>query len=138
MILIISHADGTTTVSDTRTIAEAQDDAITRVEAEYEVQIAAGAVYAGRPLQIDRESTADMTAMAAQVTAGIPLVPNFAWRMADHTYLPVTGQQVIELGATAAARVYALRLALWAAKDAARAATTREEADATVAEWPKA
>lgn len=132
----ISHPDGTVEHVDTRTLDEAIGEAVARFEAEYEAQIALGATYAGKPLQIDPGSTANMTAMAAQIAAGIPLPDGFAWRMADNTFLPVTDQQVIGLGATAAARVYALLRALWLAKDAARAATTREEADAVVAAWP--
>lgn len=125
-------------VFDDRTVGDAIAEAVARLEVEYAAQIALGTTYAGKPLQIDPASTANMTAMAAQVMAGIPLPDGFSWRMADNTFLLVTEQQVIGLGATAAARVYALLKALWAAKDAARAATTREEADAVTAVWPKA
>lgn len=134
---IVFHADDTRSVIDNRTLADAVGEAVTRIETEYAAQIALGAVYAGKPLQVDPSSTANMTAMAAQIAAGIPLPDGFAWRMADNTFLPVTDQQVIGLGATAAARVYVLMQALWAAKDAARAAQTREAADAIVAAWPE-
>lgn len=129
---------GTVDTIDLRSLPVAIAEAIERLETEYAEQIALGTTYAGKPLQIDRDSTANMTAMAAQVTAGIQLPDGFSWRMADNTFLPVTGAQVIALGATAAARVYALLRVLWAAKDAARAATTREEADAVTATWPPA
>lgn len=134
------HRDlaGVLHVFDDRTLADAVAENVARLEREYEAQIALGTTYAGKPLQIDPASTANMTAMAAQVTAGIPLPAGFAWRMGDNTFLTVTDQQVIGLGATAAARVYVLLKALWSAKDAARAAKTREEADAVTAKWPGA
>lgn len=121
---------------DDRTLAEAQQEAIDRAEAEYVAQIAKGTTYGGKPLQIDPASQANMTAVAAQIGAEVPLPAGFAWRMGDNTFLPVTPTQMIGLATTASARVMALRKAMWAAKDAARAAKTNDEADAVRAEWP--
>jgi hypothetical protein len=130
------NLDGTVTVTDTRTLAEAQAEAAARIEAEYAAQIAIGAEYGDKPLQIDPASTANMTAVAAQISAAVPLPAGFAWRMADNTFLPVTPEQMIALAAAASARVMALRKAMWAAKDAARAAETNDAADAIRATWP--
>lgn len=137
MKTIIFNADGTRTVLDRRTLEQAVNDAIARINAEYEAQIAAGATYAGKPVQIDPASTANMTAVISQITAGIPLPATFAWRMADNAAMPVASKQMMELAATASARVMALRLAMWAAKDVARAAKTNDDADAVKASWPK-
>lgn len=123
-------------VVDDRSVADAIDEAVARIDGEYVAQIARGTTYSGKPLQIDPASTANMTAVAAQISAEVPLPADFAWRMADNTFLPVTAAQMIGLATTASARVMALRKAMWAAKDAARAAKTRDEADAVKAAWP--
>lgn len=136
MTTIIFAPGGTRTVVDDRTLSESIAEAVERIRAEYDAQIAKGTLYSGRPLQIDPASTANMTAVAAQVGAGIALPADFAWRMGDNTFLPVTGNQVIGLATTASARVMALRKAMWAAIDAARAAKTVAAADAVKAAWP--
>lgn len=124
-------------VFDDRTLDEAKDEAVARFEAEYEAQIALGTTYAGKPLQIDEPSQSRMAAVVTQINAGATLPDGFAWRMGDNTFLPVTTNQMVGLAVTASARVMALRTVIWAAKDAARASTTREEADAITASWPK-
>lgn len=133
---IIGNADGTETVIDDRTLADAQAARIDALLAELAQQIAAGITHAGKPLQIDDPAQQRMAAVVTQITAGVPLPPSFAWRMADNTFLPLTGPQMIGMAAVAAARVYALRVAYWQALDTVRAATTREAADAVTAAWP--
>ncbi len=126
---------GGVSVRDTRTLADAQVEAIARLQADLADRIAAGIVHSGKPLQIDDASTAHMTSSAALHLAGV-FPAGFQWRMADNTFLPVTGPQMVTMAATAAARVVTLRRAYWAAVDAVRAATTREAADAVQAAWP--
>jgi hypothetical protein len=125
-----------TYVDDRRTLAQAQADRIDALRTELLQQVAAGITHAGKPLQIDEPAQQRMAAVVTQVTAGVPLPPSFSWRMADNTFLALTGPQMIGMAAVAAARVYALRVAFWQATDAVRAATTREAADAVTAAWP--
>lgn len=127
--------DGTRTVTDNRTLEDAQAERIEGLKAERDALLAQGVPFGGSFAQIDRDSTANMNAAASLHIAGI-FPANFRWRMADNTFLPVTGPQMVALAAAAAARVYALRAACWVAVDAVRAAKTREEADAVAANWP--
>jgi hypothetical protein len=131
----ITHPDGRVEHYDTRTLAEAQADRIDALKAKRDALLAQGVAFGGSFAQIDRDSTANMNAAASLHLAGI-FPADFRWRMADNTFLPVTGPQMVALAATAAARVYALRAAYWVARDAVMAATTREEADAITAAWP--
>lgn len=135
MRTIVFRADGTRETIDNRTLAEAQAEAFARIEAEFAARIAVGIQHVGRPLDIDEASTTRMTAAAALHLAGT-FPANFAWRMADNSFLPLTGPQMVAMAAAAAARVLALRQARWAARDAVRAATTREAADSIAAVWP--
>jgi hypothetical protein len=128
--------DGTRTVSDTRTLAEAQAEAVARIDLEFAAKIAEGMAWHGKRLQIDDRATANMTAVAAFTTKANPLPADFAWRMADNSFLPMNSTQQATMAATAAGYVMSLRRAMWAAKDAARAAITREEADAVQPVWP--
>jgi len=132
---LIGNAAGAVTVTDTRTLAEAQADRIDALKAERDALIDAGVIYNDKPVQIDDASTARMNAAASLHLAGI-FPAGFRWRMADNTFLAVTGPQMVALAATAAGRVYALRAAYWAARDAVAATTTREAADAIKATWP--
>jgi hypothetical protein len=128
--------DGTRTVTDARTTADAIAEALARIDAEFSAKIAAGMDWQGKPLQIDDRATANMTSVAAFTSKANPLPAGFAWRMGDNTFLPMTATEQATMAATAASYVMALRRAMWAAKDAARAATTREEADAIRPAWP--
>lgn len=128
--------DGRVIVTDARALPDAIAENVERLRAEYDAQIARGVTYSGRPVQIDEASQGRMTAVVTQINAGVALPPGFAWRMADNSYLPVTGPQMIGLASAASARVMALRKALWAAVDAVRAAKDREAADAVKAVWP--
>ncbi len=133
---ITYHADNTFTVEDTRTLDEARAEAVERAKLGYAAQIAAGMTWQGKPLQIDPPATANMSAVMLQVVAQIPLHPGFAWRMADNTYLPMDAAGVAAMASAAAARVQALRVAMWTTVDAARLAKTHEAADAIHAAWP--
>jgi hypothetical protein len=122
---------------DNRTLAEAQAEALARIDAEFVEREAAGITWQGKPLWIDERSTQRMTSMVVSTAAGVPLPPGFAWRMGDRTFLPLDAAGLVAMAAAAAARVQALRRARWAAIDAVMAATTRAEADAVAPVWPE-
>ena len=128
--------DGRVAVTDNRTLADAQAEAVERLRGEFDAQVAKGAVYSGKPIQIDDASQMRMAAVVTQITAGVALPAGFAWRMGDNTYLPVTSAQMVALAAAASARIMALRAALWPAIDAARVARNIAAADAIKANWP--
>lgn len=134
---ILFGSNDTRTVIDNRTLAEAQAERLNALKRELAAEIAKGITYSGKPLQIDDTSTDRMTAMVLRAQArGLP--PGFAWRMGDNTALPIaTPAEMIALADAAALRVMALRAAYWTAADAVRATTTREDADAVQAAWPK-
>jgi hypothetical protein len=128
-------SDGSAVVVDNRSLADAQAERIEALKAERDALLDQGITFGGKPVQIDAASTANMNAAASLHLAGI-FPAGFRWRMADNSFLTVTGPQMVALAATAAARVYAVRAAYWAAADAVRAATTRKAADAVTATWP--
>lgn len=87
--------------------------------------------YAGRTLQIDDESCALLT--SAQAMAALGALPHgFAWRMADNSFLPLDALELATMAIKAGAWVYELRVAMWAALDAIRAAETVEAVQAVV------
>ena len=135
MISVVFRADGSRETIDNRTLDEARAGNLARIEREFADRVAAGITFSGRPLEIDDASQAHMNAAASLQLAGV-FPASFEWRMADNSFLPVTGPQMVTLAQTAAARVYALRRARWAARDAIRAAPTRAAADAVQATWP--
>lgn len=121
---------------DSRTLAEAQTDAIAALRADFDAQVAKGVGYSGKSIQIDPASTANMAAVVTQITAGVALPVGFAWRCADNSSLPLNSNQMVGLATVASARVMALRVALWAAVDAVRAAQTVAAVDAVKVSWP--
>jgi hypothetical protein len=127
--IILHAADGTPTIVDTRTVSEAQAEAVDRIRAAYERELARGMPWAGKTLQIDDASINRLTAVAAAAANGVGLPPGFAWRMADNSALPLTQPAFVSMASAAFAHVNALRQRLWAAVDTARAAPTREDAD---------
>lgn len=133
---ITYHADGSITVEDTRSLADARAEAVERAKRAYEAKIAEGMTWQGKSLQIDETAVARITAVMLQVVAQVPLPPGFAWRMGDNTFLPMDAAGVAAMASAAAAHVQALRVAMWAAVDAARAAETIEAADAVAAPPP--
>ncbi len=129
--------DGKLHVIDSRTLAKAIAEAVDRIEAEYAAQIAAGMTYSGKPLQIDEISQGRIVSMVTRAKSKAGLPPDFAWIMGDNSELPLAAAGMEDLGIAASTRVMVLRAALQAAKKAARAAKTREEADAIKAVWPE-
>lgn len=137
MTTIIFHADGTRTIVDNRTVADARGQALARIDAEFAAQIAAGITHAGKPLEIDEASQGRMGDMMTRARSRAGLPAGFAWRMGDNSFLPLTAAELEDMAIAASDRVIALRRARWAARDAVRAAATREAADAVQATWPR-
>lgn len=130
---ITFNPDGTTTIEDTRSLDQAIAEAVDRAKTRYADQIAAGMDWQGSPLQIDQTAVQNISAVMLQVVAQVPLPEGFAWRMGDNTYMPMDAAGVAAMATAASAQVQALRVELWAAVDAARAAETIEAADAVLA-----
>jgi hypothetical protein len=130
MRIMITHADGSVELRDPRTLDQAREEAVLRLRAAYDVELAKGWLHApsGKLMQVDEASQLRMTSAAAMAQAGT-LPPGFAWRALDNSAVPVTPAQMIALASGAGAHVYQLRQALWAALVAARAAATNEAAD---------
>ena len=93
----------------------------------YTAALAAGMNYAGRVLQIgesDQQTIATMGQEARWALANNLAWPaDFAWRMADNSFLPLADPAaMIALGDAAKAEVYRLRQLKWAHADAIAAA----------------
>lgn len=116
-------------VSDTRSLEDARAEAAERVAEGFELTLAAGMPWQGRVLQIDDESRANLSGAALRAQLGT-LPTGFAWRMADNSFLPLDAAGVIAMAAATMDHYLALRRRMWAARDAARAAPSREAADA--------
>lgn len=130
---IILHADdGTPTIIDTRSLAEARAWAVERLRAAYEAALAQGMAWRGGRLQVDEASIARITAVAAAVSNGVGLPGGFAWRMEDNSALPLDRAAFLAMATAAFEHVHALRARLWAAVDQARAAPDRDAADRVV------
>jgi len=102
-----------------------------------------GMAYGGKRLQIREEDQLNITAMGNEArwakATGAPWPANFAWRMADDTYLSLpTADFCIELGLAAKSRVLDLRQNKWRLDDLVRAATTKAALDAIDIDsgWP--
>ena len=90
-----------------------RQDVLASIVARYQTALAGGLAYAGKVLQIREVDQANLTAM------GWP--PDFAWRMADDSFLSVaTADAMIALGEAAKAEVYRLRQVKWSHVDAIR------------------
>lgn len=77
----------------------------------------------GKFLQLRPQDQPKVIAMAVQaqlaIAAGSGWAPDFAWRMRDNSFLPITTPQaMLALAVTAAARVYITRKIAWQHKDA--------------------
>ncbi|MGH6879269.1 hypothetical protein [Hypericibacter sp.] len=94
----------------------------------------AGAPYGGKVVQLREEDLTRINGAALKATlalnpaSGVAWAPDFAWRMADNSMLPLaTPVAMIGLAAAAAAAYEDLRKRLWAIKDAIEAADTAEK-----------
>ncbi len=95
-----------------------RQSAMDAVAARYEAALAAGMNYGGKVLQIEEPDQANLTTMGNEArwakAANAPWPSDFAWRMADDSFLAVpTADAMIALGEAAKAEVYRLRRVKW-------------------------
>ena len=100
-----------------------RQNAIDAAARRYDAALAAGMSYGGKVLQIREPDQANLTTMGNEArwakAAGAAWPADFAWRMADDTFLPVpTTDAMIALGEAAKAEVYRLRRVKWLHVDA--------------------
>nr|WP_298685221.1 DUF4376 domain-containing protein [uncultured Dongia sp.] len=104
---------------------------VDEVGALYDAALIAGMAYQGTVLQIRPQDQANLTTMGNEArwakALGAAWPTQFAWRMADDTFLALpTADDMIALGEAAKAEVYRLRLVSWGHKDAITALETAE------------
>jgi hypothetical protein len=124
-----TELDGTVVVIDDRSLADAQTEAVERLRAAYDRELARGMPWGGKVLQVDEASIGRITATAAAVANNVPLPAGFAWRMLDNSGLTMDRAGFLAMATAAFAHVNTLRARMWAAIERARAAATREDAD---------
>lgn len=102
---------------------------IDAVATRYETALAAGLSYGGKILQIRAQDQVNLTTMGHEArwvkSAGNTWPSDFAWRMADDSFLPLPdADAMIALGEAAKAEVYRLRQVKWGHVDSLRALPT--------------
>jgi hypothetical protein len=107
-------------------------DVLAAISARYQAALATGLAYGGKVLQIREADQANLTAMGSEArwakATGASWPADFAWRMADDSFLGVaTADAMIALGEAAKAEVYRLRHVKWSHVDAVRALATAED-----------
>lgn len=107
-------------------------DMLAAIVARYQAALAGGLAYGGQVLQIREQDQANITTMGNEArwakAAGAGWPPDFAWRMADDSFLALpTADAMIALGEAAKAEVYRLRQVKWSHVDAVRALPNAED-----------
>lgn len=142
-IVVRHNLDGTITVTDTRTLADAQNEALTRLANFYNSLYAAGFNYNGKNVQIDPASLQNVNAaasmaIAAQATnAAWP--QSYVWITTDNSTLALTtAPAVIAFGVAIGNYVTTLIMTNRALKNAIAALTTIAVCDAfdVMQGWP--
>jgi len=100
---------------------------LTDIDARYEAALEAGLAYGGKLLQIRESDQQNIAAMGQEARWAIATASawpaNFAWRMADNSFLGLpTPAAMVALGEAAKAEIYRLRQVKWAHADAIAAA----------------
>jgi uncharacterized protein DUF4376 len=120
----------------------AKDARKNEVDSLRDAKLAAGFPFMGKVIQFDPRSEAKITgghALARDARDGlIPWPADFRWRTADNTFLPLTMEQMLQLGQTAAGIADAMLKRGWAHKDAIEAMTEPAAVQAydITAGWP--
>lgn len=96
------------------------------IEQRFQQALAAGLAYGGKVLQIRPQDQINLTTMGNEarwaLAANAPWPADFAWRMADDSFLPVAdAATMIALAEAAKAEVYRLNQLKWQHVDAVRA-----------------
>jgi hypothetical protein len=115
-----------------RPLVDLRAEKLAALARRYDAALAAGMTYQGKVLQLRAADQQNIAAMGQEArwarAAGLPWPADFAWRMADNSFLPLPdAAAMIALGEAAKAEVYRLRQAKWAHADALNAATTAAE-----------
>lgn len=117
-------------------LRDAKADKVTAINAAFDAEIAAGFSYAGKVIDLDEASRANIAAAATRAMAvalalpGMAWPDGFAWRTKDNTTLDLDPSEMLGMGQEAADRFTALILIRGALKDAVAAATSAEELEA--------
>lgn len=109
--------------------ADLRAEKLAALERRYEAALAAGMAYHGKVLQLRAVDQQNITAMGQEarwaLAAAAPWPADFAWRMADNSFLPLAdAPAMIALGEAAKAEIQRLRRVKWAHADALAAAAT--------------
>lgn len=106
------------------------------VDRAFELRVGAGVIFDGKVLQIGDDDRNNITGQSSRAIAsllpgsGVTWPADFAWRMADNSYLALpTAADMLALGQAAAERYATLRLKLGALKDAIDAAADQAALD---------
>lgn len=125
-----THADGqfAAPAVPPPTLDQARAGKQLEIDAAFDTAVAEGMPWQGKVLQIDDASRANISGQATRAL-GVLMGANqlvwpqdFAWRMADNSWLPVTAEEMLDMAQAASDRYVALRLVLAAKKDAVAAA----------------
>lgn len=92
------------------------------IDTRYEAALAAGLAYGGKLLQIREGDQQNIAAMGQEarwaIATGSVWPANFAWRMADNSFLVLpAATDMVALGEAAKAEIYRLRQVKWAHVD---------------------
>lgn len=117
-------------VEDSRTLEQAIREKHTAINDFRESLITSGVFYMGHVFDSDERSRANVTAVAAAISNGIPMMPGFGWRTANNVGVPMTTQQFMGLAAALLARTNQIYGASWYHKDTISNLTTIEAVDA--------
>jgi hypothetical protein len=100
-----------------------RNDVLALIGGRYQSALAAGLAYGDKILQIREQDQANLTTMGNEArwakAAGAAWPADFAWRMADDSFLAIpTADAMIALGEAAKTEVYRLRRVKWSHVDA--------------------
>jgi hypothetical protein len=135
-------SSGAIQIVDSRTLAEAQGEVLSRLGAAMEARIAAGRNYRGAAYQIDDASRANITAAGALALASLsgaaPWPEGFYWIAADNSHVAMSDAECFAFAQDVAGYYTALVYANRALKDAIAALATNDACDAFEigAGWP--
>ncbi|WP_374656106.1 hypothetical protein [Dongia sp.] len=117
-----------------RPAESSRETILSAIARRYQQALAAGLAHGGKVLQIREQDQANLTAMGNEarwaLESGVPWPADFAWRMADNTFLSLaTPESMIAMAEAAKAEVFRLRQVKWVHVDAVRAMTIAADID---------
>jgi len=99
------------------------------INIERDRRLNAGVVWNGYQIDSDINSRNNLMGTISAINAGVSLPQNFVWRTSDNLNIPITNEQLINLGETVLNYISAVYQRSWELKDLILAATTPEELD---------